>query len=438
MRIDKLHIQNFRGIEDLELELNPNFNLFIGENGSGKTAILEAITVGTSAFFLGIPGISSRNIRDEDIRYFHTIEGSVEFAEKTSVWMKGEVNEQKIEWLKERPGIKGKTTNGNKNLMKTISLAINKKIKDPKRKEFIDLPVLAYYSTSRLWKEGRENETTEEAKLKYIPSRYRGYKDALQAKSTFTIILDWFKSKFLSLASKGETSFQLECVKKAIIDNIQGATNVYWEFDKDKINALHISFIDHKDLPFSYLSDGYRNLLAIFADLAYRCVALNPHYKEEAHLKSSGIVLIDELDLHLHPAWQQEIVKKLKTTFPKIQFVATSHSPFIIQEMDDNEVFKIDSTGDSIDKLKNTNRLGIEDIAEDIQNVETPNMSSKREEMFKAAEDYYQLLDSSAKEKDKAKLQELKDSLDSIMEKYSDDVAYYAFLKQERIARGIK
>lgn len=438
MRIEKIHIQNFRGIEDLEFNLNQNFNLLIGENGSGKTAILEALTVGMGAFFLGIPGISSRNIRDEDIRYFRTIEESVEFAEKTSIWVEGEVSSKKIEWLKERSGISGKTLNGNKNLIKSISQDINKKIRDPQRKEYIDLPVLAYYSTSRLWKEGRENEKTDESAVKHIPSRYRGYKDALQAKSTFSIMLDWFRSKFLSVASKGETSFQLECVKKAIISNIQGATNVYWEFDKDKVNALHIKFKDHTDLPFNYLSDGYRNLLAIFADLAWRCVTLNPHFKEDANLKSTGIVLIDEIDLHLHPAWQQEIVKKLKVTFPKIQFVATSHSPFVIQEMEDKEVFIIDSLGKSINNLPSTNRFGIEDIAEEIQNVETPNMSSKREEMFKAAEDYYQLLDSSAKEKDEAKLQELKDELDSIMERYSDDVAYYAFLKQERIARGIK
>jgi predicted ATP-binding protein involved in virulence len=150
-------------------------------------------------------------------------------------------------------------------------------------------------------------------------------------------------------------------------------------------------------------------------------------------------VLIDELDLHLHPAWQQNIVKNLKNSFPNIQFVATSHSPFIIQEMKDNEVFKINSTADNLlYPLRGTNRLGLEDIAEDIQNVDSPNMSSEREEMFKAAEKYYKLLESAEKEKNPLKLQELKDKLDSILEKYSDDVAYYAFLKQERITRGIK
>ena len=430
MRIEKIHIQNFRGIEDLEFNLNQNFNLLIGENGSGKTAILEALTVGMGAFFLGIPGISSRNIRDEDIRYFRTIEESVEFAEKTSIWVEGEVNSKKIEWLKERSGISGKTVNGNKNLIKSISQDINKKIRDSQRKEYINLPVLAYYSTSRLWKEGRENEKTDESTVKNIPSRYRGYKDALQAKSTFSIMLDWFRSKFLSVASKGETSFQLECVKKAIISNIQGATNVYWEFDKDKVNALHIKFKDHTDLPFNYLSDGYRNLLAIFADLAWRCVTLNPHFKEDANLKSTGIVLIDEIDLHLHPAWQKTIINQLKNTFPNIQFIATTHSPFIIQETEEGELFRIREMGNVT--VGGANQYSLEDVAEFIQDVDDPAWSTNKREMYDAAKEYFDLLNKLTPGTQQTDLNEIRERLNILGKAYSDNVAYTAFLEQKR------
>jgi len=101
-------------------------------------------------------------------------------------------------------------------------------------------------------------------------------------------------------------------------------------------------------------------------------------------------------------------------------------------------VYKINSTADNIlHALRGLNRLGIEDIAEDVQGVDTPNMSTKREEMFKAAEEYYKLLDSAEKASNPEKLQELKDKLDSITELYSDDVAYYAFMKQERLTRGL-
>lgn len=441
MRIDKIHIQNFRGIENLKIDLHPHFNLLIGENGSGKTAILEAMAVGIGAFFSGMPGVNSRHIRDTDLRYFKSPEGSHEYAFKTRVEALGRVDKELIGWYKEREGKEGSNKMGNRSLIRAISEEINKTVRDSKRTILLDLPVLAYYSTARLWKEGRENKKQDEKekKVKNLPSRYRGYKDALEIKSTFSIMLDWFKGKFLDKAANDETSFQLECVKEVIIKNIPNAKNIKWVFDKDKIQTLYIVFENQSEVPFHFLSDGYRNLLAIFADLAYRCVTLNPHFGKESNLKSEGVVLIDELDLHLHPAWQQDIVKKLKQSFPKIQFVATTHSPFILQEMEDNEVYRINSSADEILlPLKGINRLGVEDIAENVQGVDTPNMSSKREEMFKAAEEYYKLLDSAEKEKNNQKLLELKDKLDSIAEKYSDDVAYYAFLKQERLARGIK
>lgn len=442
MRIDKIHIQNFRGIEDLEINLHKQFNLLIGENGSGKTAILEALTVAIGSFFSGMPGVQSRHIRIADIRYFKTPEGSHEYTATTKIEViNAFINGQQIGWYKERNGEYGSNIMGNRSPIRMLSEELNKSIKDYKRTTPIDLPVLAYYSTARLWKEGRENKKEEgkETIVKNLPSRYRGYKDALEIKSTFKIMLDWFKSKFQDKAANEKSTFQLDCVKDVIINNIPGAINVKWVFDKDQIQTLYIVFENEQETPFHFLSDGYRNLLAIFADLAYRCVTLNPHFGRVANLNSEGVVLIDELDLHLHPAWQQEVVKNLKNTFPKIQFVASTHSPFILQEMEDNEVFKINSTADNIlFPLKGLNRLGVEDIAEDIQGVETPNMSSEREEMFKAAEDYYKLLDSAEKETNLERLQMLKDKLDSITEKYSDDVAYYAFLKQERLARGIK
>lgn len=442
MRIDKIHIQNFRGIEDLEINLHKQFNLLIGENGSGKTAILEALTVAIGSFFSGIPGVQSRHIRDADIRYFKAIEGSYEYTSTTKVEvLNAFVNGKEISWYKERNGVGGSNIMGNRSPIRMLSEELNKSIKDSKRTIPIDLPVLAYYSTARLWKEGRENkkENLNESIVKNLPTRYRGYKDSLEIKSTFKIMLDWFKSKFKDKAVNDKSTFQLDCVKDVIIQNIPGAKNVKWVFDRDQIQTLYIVFDNEQETPFHFLSDGYRNLLAIFADLAYRCVTLNPHLGKDANLKSEGVVLIDELDLHLHPAWQQDVVKNLKNTFPKIQFVATTHSPFILQEMGDNEVFKINSTADNIlYALKGLNRLGVEDIAEDIQGVETPNMSSQREEMFKAAEEYYSLLDLSEKESDPQTIQQLKDKLDSITEKYSDDVAYYAFLKHERLARGIK
>ncbi|MBF0471843.1 MAG: AAA family ATPase, partial [Gammaproteobacteria bacterium] len=83
-------------------------------------------------------------------------------------------------------------------------------------------------------------------------------------------------------------------------------------------------------LPVSLLSDGVRAMVSLTADLAWRCAKLNPHLRAEAANKTEGIVLIDEVDMHLHPAWQQRVIASLQSAFPKIQFIVTTHSPQVI------------------------------------------------------------------------------------------------------------
>ena len=90
---------------------------------------------------------------------------------------------------------------------------------------------------------------------------------------------------------------------------------------------------DGRLTPFYHLSDGYRNTLAMAADIAVRAATLNPALSSLAMEETPGVVLIDEIDLHLHPKWQRQIVEDLRGAFPKIQFVATTHSPFIIQSL---------------------------------------------------------------------------------------------------------
>lgn len=432
MYIESIHIQNFRGINDLTIDLNRQFNLIIGENGSGKTAILEALAVGIGAFFSGIPGVNSRHIRDSDLRYFRIIEGSYEYAQKTRVDVIGRVDDETIKWYKEREGIKGSNKMGTQSPIRDKSDKINKAIKDSKRTTYLDLPVLAYYSTARLWKEGRENKIDEEkeSKKKNLPSRYRGYKDALEIQSTFSIMLDWFKGKFLDKVSGNETSFQLECVKNVVINNIPDAKNIKWVFDKDKIQTLYIVFDDKTEVPFHFLSDGYRNLLAIFADLAYRCVTLNPHFGMKANFMSEGVVLIDELDLHLHPAWQKNIVNQLKTSFPRIQFIATTHSPFIIQETEEGELFKLNNKEQI--SIGGANEYSLEDVAEYLQKVKDPSWSTHKTKMYKAAKDYFSLLEKLTPNTSSEELDRIREELNLLGKPYSNNVAYIAFLEQKR------
>jgi predicted ATP-binding protein involved in virulence len=409
----------------------------IGENGSGKTAILEAIAVGMGCFFSGIPGVFSRHIRKEDLRYFKSIEGSYEYANITKVEIiSAEVMGTETHWNKSRNGQSGSNVIGSRSPIWAISNGINHQIRDQKRKTFIDLPVLAYYSTARLWKEGRENKRENiksdksEKTSRTFPSRYRGYRDALEIKSTFKIMLEWFKGKFSDLKVNDESSPQLDCVRNVILENIPGARSLKWVFNPDRIQTLYIVFNNGDETPFHFLSDGYRNLLAIFADLAYRCVTLNPHFGKEANLQTNGMVLIDELDLHLHPSWQKTIIGQLKRTFPQIQFVATTHSPFVIQGTDKGELFRLQN--DQSLEIGGADDFSLEDVAEYLQDVPDPAWSIKKKNMYEASREYFRLLDRLQSNSNDTELNAIRERLNILGKAYSDNVAYTAFLEQKR------
>ena len=93
---------------------------------------------------------------------------------------------------------------------------------------------------------------------------------------------------------------------------------------------IQMFFCDGKTevLPLSYLSDGAKSILTIVADIAYRMAVLNPQLLGDVIQKTDGIVLIDEIDMHLHPSWQRRIIGSLHKTFPNVQFIFTTHSPY--------------------------------------------------------------------------------------------------------------
>lgn len=81
------------------------------------------------------------------------------------------------------------------------------------------------------------------------------------------------------------------------------------------------------------LSDGYKNTLSMVADIAYRMAVLNPWLLDNVLKETTGIVLIDEIDLHLHPQWQQRIIGDLRAIFPKVQFIVSTHAPLVINSV---------------------------------------------------------------------------------------------------------
>ena len=121
----------------------------------------------------------------------------------------------------------------------------------------------------------------------------------------------------------------------AVIADLTGWKDIRYSTQE---NALTLSHESLGELNVDQLSDGIRNIFAVVADIAYRCLLLNPALGENAAQETSGIVLIDEVDMHLHPAWQQTILSDLRKAFPRIQFIVTTHSPQVLSSIETRHI----------------------------------------------------------------------------------------------------
>jgi predicted ATP-binding protein involved in virulence len=203
----------------------------------------------------------------------------------------------------------------------------------------------------------------------------------------------------------------------------------YSEKDGDLMGVFTDENGKNNTLPFSNLSDGYKSMIGMVADMAYRCIQLNPGLKENVIKETEGIVLIDELDLHLHPEWQRTLVTDLKKTFPKVQFIATTHSPFIVQSLTKEELISLDKNAQT---GEDPWRKSVEEIAEDEMQVSDIPRSNRFREMTEIAKEYYTLVkQNDGKDSLRNKINEAKQRLDKLRIFYSDDPAYVAMLETE-------
>lgn len=176
-------------------------------------------------------------------------------------------------------------------------------------------------------------------------------------------------------------------------------------------------------LPLSLDSDGIITHTSMVAELAYRCIMLNAHNGKNAIKESRGLVMIDELDLHLHPTWQKQVVGDLKKAFPNIQFVATTHSPFIVQSLKSDELINLDKLSD-VEPLD----LSLEEVAEDIMGVDD-SFANENTKMESISSDYLHTL-TELKKGDRAK----EAKLDELETKIADP----AILKMKRMEQSVK
>ncbi|MGI8580748.1 MAG: AAA family ATPase [Chitinophagaceae bacterium] len=420
MKFQSIRLKDFRKFDNKEFSFDPQFNVLIGENGSGKTTILEALSVAINSYISVIEGRNVRPIRKEDIRRI-SFEYSIETKLETAVSVKAILeNQRDWVWTVGRPYKDWGFMRSDDKPIKAIAKEYMAILSSDGGKEII-LPLFNYLGSGRLW-----TESTERVKIFPKGSRLEGYHHCLSSKGTFKRFAEWFKTMELSSLQGDEISTgNSQVVKKAIANVVEQWDNIYYDVREDMLMAEKADNAKIKKLPFSYLSDGLRNIIGIVADIAYRCILLNPYLGHEATMSTPGVVLIDELDLHLHPNWQKTIVPKLKDTFPKIQFITTTHSPFIVQALKNEELVDMDGKDLAGDYYKRS----IEDIAEAEMHVNNPQRSNKFLKMEEVAKKYYDLISSGKNSTDPEQVKKIKEQLDQLLLPFYDDPAYVAFLQ---------
>lgn len=324
MFLESVHIENFKGISSYTVQLKKGFNLLIGDNGVGKTSILEAISVGLGGFIVGFQDIATKHFTKDEIHVVleHIGEGSYNkrYITPIQVQCKAVIEGEEYEWIRRKNSLKASRS--------TVEPRdVCKKAFQMANEENHILPILSYQSAARMWMQKRES-----AENLFAGNFYRtiGYNGCLAEASNNKMLMNWVrKMEMLEWKKKGIIA-EYQAVKSTIkkfmsLMNEEEVLGV--EYDGQSEEFVYLT--KNQVLPIGNLSSGYQSLIWMVFDIAFRMAILNPDLCE-AIAKTPGVVLIDEFDIHLHPKWQWNVINALKETFPNVQFIAATHSPILL------------------------------------------------------------------------------------------------------------
>jgi predicted ATP-binding protein involved in virulence len=330
VRIDRLEIKNFKKFSDFTLDLHPQFTLLVGGNGTGKTTILDALAIAAGIWLVNSPDTtlnnSRRNILPSEIR-LKTLEtdNMVQLAECTPVQIKvtGKINSQEVIWSRQIKENGSKTSNTEaKEALGIISTLFQSVMAGNK----IWIPIIAYYGAGRAWLASNQRSAKAASNLPSPARRWDAFYDCFEERIRIGDLHTWFQKEVIaSVNRQGQMRPGFDIVKYAILRCIPDFSNLWFDTEQSEI----VVSIGSNPQPFRNLSAGQKMMVSLIADIAIKIVTQNASFiSKEFNIddnelplvlqKTTGSVLIDELDVHLHPKWQRQVVDDLKSTFPAI------------------------------------------------------------------------------------------------------------------------
>lgn len=365
MKLNNIRIFNFRGCQDVQLDFDKNLTVIVGANGSGKSTILDAIAITLSWIIARVRNMKSQGtyISDEEIfngskgGYIHAGFDEIANMLVPSKAQKGFSKEFAAD-LKE---------------LNTYCEFLRNNIEQTEKKT--SLPVLVKYGVRRA-----VVDIPLRIKKSHIFDLFETYENSLRGDANFRNFFEWYRNQedieneklreAYSLFNDGSSNDfhpdkTLETVRRAIrkfmpaFDDIRVTRNPLQMRIKKNGFSLNVS----------QLSDGEKIYMALVGDLCRRLTLANPALEDP--LLGEGIVLIDELDLHLHPQWQTEITAKLCETFPNVQFIVTTHSPLVITNVQSSQLRILSSIDGHVEVLRSAGSyaLPVSVILKDVMGI---------------------------------------------------------------------
>ena len=352
MKLESVEIDNYRAIKKLRLPLDPSLSVLHGDNTCGKTSVLSAIAVGLGAIPKFLPGGSGIDFLETDVRRGESL---------PHVALMAATRAGPIAWGCCRRGLPVPAVE------RTVYLEINPLLRElegivQSQARPLALPIVAFYDTDRgalgAWEQDSSRlrrYATEAAREEIVArfgqshdvSRYAALEDALAARIDFADLFTWFYAKendeLREQKKHGDFNYRrndLSAVRTAIESMLDGVSNPRVEMEPLRFSVSAASTEGQlRTLELDQLSDGQRAVLALAADLAWRMAVGNPHLDDP--LGSEAVVLIDEVELHLHPSWQQRILNDLRRTFPNAQFIVSTHSPQVLTTVEPEHIVEL-------------------------------------------------------------------------------------------------
>ncbi len=360
MKLDSIHLKNYRCHAGLSVIFRPGFNVVVGINGSGKTSLLKGICESfygliaaldvphnpplTEAGHVRLLAVNTGGLYRFEPQYPVKVEAGGEAFDAGCVWTLTRTSQVGSATLSGQfPG----------QIWRTLQQVGNPRPEGPL--DFPSLPLVAFYRANRHWSDPQPHELQAATQRN---SRIDGYASWWNASLDSVAFQSWAIAKCLErFQTSSETGVAFDAIKNdelalanvALAKAVEGVKGLRYDLKQKSLLVDWLPDVSGTRDPtaFENLSDGQRAVIGLVGDIARRMCLLNPQLGVEVTTKTAGVVLIDELDMHLHPRWQRIITQGLQAAFPALQFIVASHSPQVLGELRPEQIILLRPEGTS-------------------------------------------------------------------------------------------